>query len=68
VAELLSSICAFATESACPPSNLCFPLHGPAKLNCAHARIGTKLTSEGKRATGVEIALDGQIQRNYGWT
>ena len=34
-------------------------LHGPAELVLTHALI-TKLTLEGKRATGVEIAFDGK--------
>jgi choline dehydrogenase-like flavoprotein len=44
-------------------SKLCLPPHGPAEPECAHARIGYKLTLEGKRATGIEIAFDGKIQR-----
>src|SRR3981189_1394995 len=40
-----------------------FPYMDRPNLTVLTHALVTKLTSEGKRATGVEIALDGQIQR-----
>jgi choline dehydrogenase len=57
-------MCAHATESAYPSFKLMSSpyMDRPNLTVLTHALV-TKLTLEGKRATGVEIAFDGKIQR-----